>query len=430
MREEPVNVFDSGHISIDNIKSVYISAAISSELRHLERTPGIERELPTQEGAAGSVPVRFGGTRTRIHARNSPAWWYGGPPLELGNKNAAYYLIPEPDFQAQRERAIRVPDAPKLGGMPWGLEAKLDTGDRPQRPSFVKRGIAPKLTQVQHAMFRASSDAPLGIAHNLPSEQGGFEWFPRRPEPGEYEHGRQLQLARGVRLRGMVELPAVDASTIARKVPLISAEDRRVLGPDPRTDVYVHESVRRRMPKPPTAKITGEHDLSGPRAKRIESVGALGTPSSGGYEQADDEIRPKSRPAPWERPSGAPLGRTALRVATASFANPSERRADSGPSLELPKSKPIVHAGEDSHQTYNFGDGPATDRLAFDPTYSGAHALKDTAVTYNFGEMGAEDKHHTADYTNVYSTKHVTKDTKSQVHFGDYVGPLGRSSLW
>ncbi|KAJ1632818.1 hypothetical protein T492DRAFT_867774 [Pavlovales sp. CCMP2436] len=262
-------------------------------------------------------------------------------------------------------------------------------------------------------MFRASSDAPLGIAHNLPSEQGGFEWFPRRPEPGEYEHGRQLQLARGVRLRGMVELPAVDASTIARK------------------------SVRRRMPKPPTAKITGEHDLSGPRAKRIESVGALGTPSSGGYEQADDEIRPKSRPAPWERPSGAPLGRTALRVATASFANPSERRADSGPSLELPKSKPIVHAGEgiavrveDSHQTYNFGDGPATDRLAFDPTYSGAHALKDTAVTYNFGEMGAEDKHHTADYTNVYSTKHVTKDTKSQVHFGDYVGPLGRSSLW
>jgi hypothetical protein len=56
--------------------------------------------------------------------------------------------------------------------------------------------------------------------------------------------------------------------------------------------------------------------------------------------------------------------------------------------------------------------------------------LKDTAVTYSFGERGAEDKHHQRDFSEVYSTKHATKDTKSQVHFGDYMGPLGRSSLW
>jgi hypothetical protein len=366
MRNEPVNVFDPGHMSIDNIKSVYIEQWINAEKRHLDRKPGVERANLRADGAAGAPVKRFGGTRTAVYARSAPSWWYGGPPLQLASKYADegdVTVFPE----LKDERPIKLPPAPVAVDPAYVLARDARTPDL--RPGFVKRGVTEKLTSITHATHRAHTTAACGIGHNLPSEQGGLEYFPRRPEASEYAHGTALQLARGVRLRDSVEPPPIDPSLLAVKVKLVGGADAHIAGPAPRDSAAeraISEAVRLRMAAPPTGKITGERDLHGRELHERRSMSATTlaqdvSAAAGVATRLKQHAGAGSLISPPPQRSDASAPSTALSKDLAAVSQPvSHGRRESKPAVqsrpavqlsatpavELPKSRPMAHAGE------------------------------------------------------------------------------------
>lgn len=394
MRNEPVNVFDSGHMSIDNIKSVYITAAINAEARQMARVPRLERSQSESElaGAAGAMPSRFGGTRTPILARDRPAWWYGGPPLQVASKFALYDSLPVPEFVIKKERPMKLPPPPPAADASLDLDGSAAEHAELHNRSgtFVKRALADKLTRIEHASYRAPTSAPLGIAHNLPAEQGGLEYFPRRPEAEEYAHGQSLQLARGIQLRGLTQPPPVDEAHMARKVLLVAGADARILGPQPRAHgaQSIPDAVRRRMPKPPTAKITGEHDLNGGADRRQNSA------VDGG-----------------ERAHAARVDGADARGGGGGADNDARALVDGAGAVAETAGQPTERATKDAAASERGGVNAAEAAPA-----SGASSRHEDRIP-----------HHRQDYGAAYAAK---KHTLSQVHFGDHLGPLGKSALW
>lgn len=338
MRTEPIHLFASGHMAIDNIRSVYINAAINSEARIMARTPGLERAPQRIDGAAGGVPARFGGTRTPTLARNRPDWWHGGPTLALQGSAAPDGALA--DYGPQPPKLPPPYRRPDWSGDAGGFGAERTVSI--VRPgAFDRRAVASKVNHIEHATRRAPTGAPLGVGSHVPREQGPFEYFPRRPDAAEYANGKRLLAARGVRVDGRLEPPAIDPARLAKRVDLVSGAGAAILGPKPvrlpgpggvsvAIQAEIPEAVRRRAPVPPAGKITGDRDLRG------------------------DSARP---------PAGAPPGLAGGAVGTADAAPQVARQASSA-------------------------------RASVGP------ALNDTA-----------------------------KMMRSQIHFGDHLGPLGKSVL-
>jgi hypothetical protein len=299
MRAQPINLFDSGHMSIDVIKSTYLSAAIHAEEKHLSRTKGAERTiLLGAEGSAGVPPARFHSTPTAIYARTKPGWWHGAAPLELPSRIPPYDGPPIDYFPTVTEKrnpssapglsSHRMSLADTASALGFEVGERAPTPDLSTRPGFAKRTVAPKVTRVQHATWREPTAAPLGIAHALPNESGQREYFMRRPADEEYAHGLALMRSRGIRADPRVAPDPIEPSRMAVKVTLVSGPDAAVLGPAPfRADAPVHEAVLRRMASAPTGKITGDRLLHDRGYQPFTSGAMAGIPAprEAGFKQ-------------------------------------------------------------------------------------------------------------------------------------------------